>query len=73
MIPDKESDIKPRFHKSRSHTQKHQEGDEVSSGGISFMKQNVTICMHYYWKGQVADVSILSIFCWKKSIINDLC
>lgn len=33
MIPDKESDIKPRFHKSRSHTQKHQEGDEVSSGG----------------------------------------
>lgn len=26
--------------------------------------------MHYCWKGQVADVSI---FCWKESIINDLC
>lgn len=32
MIPDKESDIKPRFHKSRSHTQKHQEGDEDGEG-----------------------------------------
>lgn len=31
MIPDKESDIKPRFHKTRTHSQKHQEGggDEV--------------------------------------------
>lgn len=37
------------------------------------MKRNMTICMHYCWKGQVADVSILSIFCWKESIINDLC
>ncbi|XP_048760058.1 transportin-1-like isoform X3 [Ostrea edulis] len=32
MIPDKESDIKPRFHKSRSHTQKHQEGEEDGEG-----------------------------------------
>ena len=30
MIPDKESDIKPRFHKSKTHSQKHQEdGEEV--------------------------------------------
>ncbi|KAH9493152.1 Transportin-1 [Bulinus truncatus] len=29
MIPDKESDIKPRFHKSRTHSnQKHDEGEE---------------------------------------------
>ncbi|XP_013409527.1 transportin-1 isoform X1 [Lingula anatina] len=39
MIPDKESDIKPRFHKSKSHTQKHQEGgdpedDDVSDDGL---------------------------------------
>lgn len=29
MVPDKESDIKPRFHKSKSHTQKHTDGDAV--------------------------------------------
>ncbi|XP_021370762.1 transportin-1-like isoform X2 [Mizuhopecten yessoensis] len=28
MVPDKESDIKPRFHKSRTHSQKHQDGEE---------------------------------------------
>ncbi|XP_041357123.1 transportin-1-like [Gigantopelta aegis] len=28
MIPDKESDIKPRFHKSKTHSQKHQEDGE---------------------------------------------
>lgn len=27
-VPDKESDIKPRFHRSRTHSQKHQEGEE---------------------------------------------
>ncbi|XP_067679516.1 transportin-1-like [Haliotis asinina] len=32
MIPDKESDIKPRFHKSKTHSQKHQEGDEDGEG-----------------------------------------
>lgn len=30
MIPDKESDIKPRFHRPKSHSQKHQDGEEVS-------------------------------------------
>ncbi|KAJ8309625.1 hypothetical protein KUTeg_012832 [Tegillarca granosa] len=37
MIPDKESDIKPRFHKSRTHSQKHQDADgdgEVSDDGF---------------------------------------
>ena len=29
-IPDKESDIKPRFHKSKTHSQKHVEGEDVS-------------------------------------------
>lgn len=29
MVPDKESDIKPRFHKSKSHTQKHTEGGDA--------------------------------------------
>ncbi|XP_052073845.1 transportin-1-like isoform X1 [Mytilus californianus] len=36
MVPDKESDIKPRFHKSKSHTQKHTDGDadgELSDDG----------------------------------------
>jgi len=28
MVPDKESDIKPRFHKSKSHTQKHTDGGD---------------------------------------------
>ena len=31
-VPDKESDIKPRFHKAKSHTQKHDpsaDGDQV--------------------------------------------
>lgn len=28
-IPDKESDIKPRFHKSKTHSQKHVDGEEV--------------------------------------------
>ncbi|XP_069126883.1 transportin-1-like isoform X1 [Argopecten irradians] len=32
MVPDKESDIKPRFHKSRTHSQKHQDGEEVGNG-----------------------------------------
>jgi len=27
MIPDKESDIKPRFHRAKSHSQKHQDGE----------------------------------------------
>ena len=29
MIPDKESDIKPRFHRAKSHSQKHQASEEV--------------------------------------------
>ena len=29
MVPDKDSDIKPRFHKAKSHSQKHQDGEEV--------------------------------------------
>ena len=28
-IPDKESDIKPRFHRSKTHSQKHVNGEEV--------------------------------------------
>ena len=31
MIPDKESDIKPRFHRAKSHSQKHNDGEEVYS------------------------------------------
>ena len=30
-IPDKESDIRPRFHKSKTHSQKHLNNEEVSS------------------------------------------
>lgn len=30
-IPDKESDIKPRFHRSKTHSQKHVEAEEVST------------------------------------------
>lgn len=41
MIPDKESDIKPRFHKSRSHTQKHQEGEEVG--------RNIPFSLYVWW------------------------
>lgn len=33
MIPDKESDIKPRFHKSRTHSQKYQDGAEEDGEG----------------------------------------
>ncbi|XP_064607040.1 transportin-1-like isoform X2 [Liolophura sinensis] len=33
MIPDKESDIKPRFHKSKTHSQKHQDGEDVNNDG----------------------------------------
>ena len=29
MIPDKESDIKPRFHRAKSHSQKHNDGEDV--------------------------------------------
>ena len=29
MIPDRDSDIKPRFHKSRTHSQKHVEDGQV--------------------------------------------
>ena len=31
MVPDKESDIKPRFHRAKSHTHKHNDGEEVSN------------------------------------------
>lgn len=31
-IPDKESDIKPRFHKSKTHSQKHQDGESATHG-----------------------------------------
>ncbi|CAH1772300.1 unnamed protein product, partial [Owenia fusiformis] len=30
MIPDRETDIKPRFHKAKAHTQKHQEEEQVN-------------------------------------------
>ena len=36
-IADKESDIKPRFHRAKSHTQKHTDpasGDGAGGGGI---------------------------------------
>ena len=36
MIPDKESDIKPRFHKSRTHSQKYQEGAEEVPVNVCF-------------------------------------
>ena len=29
MIPDRDSDIKPRFHKSKTRSQKHVDGEEV--------------------------------------------
>lgn len=36
MIPDREEDIRPRFHKSRTHTHKHtengEEGDDDDDG-----------------------------------------
>lgn len=33
MIPDKEEDIKPRFHRSRTHSQKHMGGDNEEENG----------------------------------------
>lgn len=44
MIPDKESDIKPRFHKSRTHSQKYQEGaEEVPIMIMSFFFECVVV------------------------------
>lgn len=70
MIPDKESDIKPRFHKSRSHTQKHQEGDEVSSGGNQFHEAK---CDNMYALLLERANNWRIYICWKENIINDLC
>ena len=38
MIPDKESDIKPRFHKSRTHSNtKHDEGEVARTKFLPFL------------------------------------
>lgn len=37
MIPDKESDIKPRFHKSKTHSQKHQDGEDANNVSLQLI------------------------------------
>ena len=46
MIPDKESDIKPRFHKSRTHSNQKHEDDEV---GIIELDDCLFMTIHFFW------------------------
>ena len=57
MIPDREEDIRPRFHKSRTHTHKHtengEEGDDDDDGlddDNSLSDWNLSeCCFCYVW------------------------
>lgn len=56
MIPDREEDIRPRFHKSRTHSHKHtengEEGDDDDDDGLdddnSLSDWNLSMCLPYH-------------------------
>lgn len=49
MIPDKESDIKPRFHRAKSHSQKHQDGEVKGSYTYQCLLQDKKTLLACHW------------------------
>lgn len=48
MIPDREEDIRPRFHKSKTHSQKHMD-DNAEVIDIFYLKYNSVLDIILQW------------------------